>query len=264
MKQHNYHMATMTSLQVEDYLKRGGQTVLVPVGTTEQHGAYGPLCADRFIAEEICRRIAPDLDALIAPPISYGLSITHRGVAGLVYVKIESFMAYIEDVTLALSEAGFRRIIYLNGHYDNATGITFGIRSIYDRLAPGTFAYCLNYWETLKPDDGQKYLGWDAGLHANIGEISVMLAINPESVDMSEAVAGWPSPPKDIETDPLAATLAAIIPIPGSMLKVTPTGGWGDPTRATAEKGEQYLGVISRSVIRYIRDVEKTYQKMFA
>jgi len=264
MKLHDYHMATMTSRQVEDYLRRGGNTVLVPAGATEQHGPYGPLGTDRFIAEEICRRVAVDLNALAAPAIPYGLSITHKGVPGLVYVKIESYMAYVEDIVLSLNEAGFRRIVFLNGHYDNAVGITFGIRSICDRLAPGTFAYCINYWETLKPDDAVTYLGWDAGLHANIGEVSAMLAINPDGVDMTEAVAGWPSPPRDIETDPFAATLAAIMPIPGSMLKVTPTGGWGDPTQATAEKGEAYLEMISRSVVRFVRDVDKTYQKMYA
>ena len=264
MKQHNYHMGTMTSLQVEDYLKQGGTTVLVPAGATEQHGPYGPLGTDQLIAEEICRRVAPELNTLVAPAIPFGLSITHKGAAGVVYVKIESYMAYVEDIVLALNEAGFRRIIFLNGHYDNAAGITFGIRSIYDRLAPGTFAYCINYWETLKPAEAATYLGWDAGLHANIGEVSVMLAIDPDSVDMTEAVAGWPSPPHDIETDPFAATLAAILPIPGSMLKVTPTGGWGDPTQATAEKGEAYLQMISKSVVRFIRDVEKTYEKMYA
>jgi creatinine amidohydrolase/Fe(II)-dependent formamide hydrolase-like protein len=70
-------------------------------------------------------------------------------------------------------------------------------------------------------------------------------------------------PPEGIETDPFAATLAAILPIPGSMLKVTPTGGWGDPTGATPEKGEAYLQAISKSVIRFIRDVERTYEKMY-
>jgi creatinine amidohydrolase len=263
MKNHAYHMAVMSNHQVEEYLKQG-TTVLVPVGTTEQHGPYGPLCTDRMIAEEVCSRVAPELNALIAPPISYGLSITHKGVPGLVYVKIESFVAYIKDIALSLNEAGFRRIIFLNGHYDNGAGVNYALRSVYDQFASGTLAYCMNYWETLKPEDAYSYLGWDAGLHANIGETSIMLAIDPDSVEMEQAVAGWPDPPADLESDKLAAILAAVVPIPGSMLKVTPTGGWGDPSQATAEKGEAYLKVISDSVLRFIRDVEKVYNKMLA
>ena len=262
MDRYKYQMSVMTNREVEEYLKEG-TTVLVPLGTTEQHSAYGPLGTDRMIAEEICHRIAPDLNALVAPAIPYGLSITHKGAAGLVTVKIESYVAYIKDIALSLNEAGFRRIIFLNGHYDNGAAATYALRSIYDRLAPETRAYCLNYWETMKPEDAGAYLGWDVGLHANIGEISVMLAIDPKSVDMEHAVEGWPDPPEDIESDKLAATLAAIIAIPGSMLKVTPTGGWGDPRDSTAEKGEAYLKVITESVTRFIRDVEKIQTKMY-
>lgn len=216
-----------------------------------------------MIAEEICCRIAPELKALVAPPISYGLSITHKGVPGLVYVKIESFIAYIKDIAIALNEGGFRRIIFINGHYDNAGGVTYALRSIYDQFAPNTLAYCLNYWETMKPEDAATYIGWDAGLHANIGETSVMLAIDPSSVDMGHAIEGWPDPPEDIKSDKLGAILAAIISIPGSMLKVTPTGGWGNPKESTAEKGEDYLKVIKESVLQFVRDVEKVYVKLY-
>ena len=75
--------------------------------------------------------------------------------------------------------------------------------------------------------------------------------------------AGWPDPPEDIESDKLGAILAAIVPIPGSMLKVTPTGGWGDPKESTPEKGEAYLKVITESVLRFVRDVEKVYVKSY-
>ena len=263
MKKHNHEMALMTNLQVEDYLEQGGRTVLVPVGSTEQHGPYGPLGTDHLIAQEVCRRVAPPINALVAPPIPYALSILHKGKAGVVYVKIESFIKYIEDIALSLNEAGFRRIIFINGHYDNAAGVTFALRSIYDRFAPGTFAFCFSYWEAMKWEDAGTYLGPDAGMHANIGETAVMMRIDPDSVDMTEAVAGWPAPPEDIETDKLIAIIAAVMPLPGSMARISPTGGWGDPTEATAEKGEDYLQLITKSVVRFIQDVDKTYTKMY-
>jgi creatinine amidohydrolase len=238
--------------------------VLVPVGTTEQHGPYGPLGTDRLIAEELCRRLAPELEALVAPPISFGLSITHKGAPGLIYVKIEAFVAYVKDIAVALNEAGFRRLIFVNGHYDNGAAVNYALRSTYDKFAPSTLAYCFNYWETLKPEDAQAYLGWETGLHANVGEISAMLAIDPQSVDMEHAVAGWPEPPPDLKTDPLTAILGAILTVPGSMLRVTPTGGWGDPTAATAEKGQAFLHTIARSSLQYIRDVEKVAQQLYS
>jgi creatinine amidohydrolase len=263
MKQHNHEFALMTSLQVEDYLKKGGDMVLIPVGSTEQHGPYGPLGTDHLIAQEVCRRVAPQLNALVAPPIAYALSILHRGRPGVVYAKMESFLKYVEDIALSLNEGGFRRMIFVNGHYDNGPGVTFALRSIYDRFAPDTFAFCFNYWDALKWEEQGTYLGPDAGLHANIGETAIMLAINPDSVDMTEAVAGWPAPPEGMETDKLAAIIAAVMPLPGSMARVSPTGGWGDPTQATAEKGEAYLQMITKAVVRFVLDVEKTYEKMY-
>ena len=264
MKPHHYELALMTTLQVEDYLKKGGSMVLVPVGSTEQHGPYGPLGTDHLIAQEVCRRVAPELNALVAPPIPYALSILHRGRPGVVYVKMDSFMKYVQDVALALNESGFRRILFVNGHYDNGPGVTFALRSIYDRFAPGTFAFCFNYWDALKWDEAGTYLGPEAGLHANIGETAVMMRINPDSVDMTEAVAGWPAPPEDIETDKMVAIITTVMPLPGSMAHVSPTGGWGDPREATPEKGEEYLQMISKAVVRFIRDIEKTYQKMYS
>lgn len=115
----------------------------------------------------------------------------------------------------------------------------------------------------MKPEDGATYLGCDVGLHANIGEISIMLAIDPDSVDMERAVESWPEPPEDIESDKLGATLAVVVPIPGFMLKLTRTGGWGDPRESTPEKGEAYLKVMTESVLCFIRDVEKVYAKMY-
>ena len=80
---------------------------------------------------------------------------------------------------------------------------------------------------------------------------------------MDQAVEGWPNPPEDIKSDKLSVILTAIIPIPGSMLKVTPTGGWGNPKESTAEKGEAYLKVITESVLQFVRDVEKVYLKLY-
>jgi len=259
-----FEMARMTNLQVEDYLKAGGNTVLIPIGSTEQHSHYGPLRTDRMIAEEVCRRAAPQLNALMAPGLSYGLSESHIGVPGVIYVKAETYMAFVKDIVLSLAQAGFRHIVFLNGHYENSGAVTYALKSVYSQLPPGTLAYCFSYWEALSPQDGAAYLGPEAGLHANLGETAIMLAVDPESVDMEHAVPGWPEPPTDLETNALAAMLPVILALPGTMVQVTRTGGWGDPTQATPAKGEEFLGTIIPAVVKYIRDCEKVYKKMFA
>ena len=85
-------MPEMTNLEVREYLERGGHTVIVPVGSTEDHGDHGPLWTDVYIPTEIAKRAAPELDALVGPPIPFGIAHDHRGAAGVVHVRLDTFV----------------------------------------------------------------------------------------------------------------------------------------------------------------------------
>ena len=61
-------MPEMTNLEVREYLERDSRMVIVPVGSTEDHGDHGPLWTDVYIPLAVAKRAAPDLDALVAPP----------------------------------------------------------------------------------------------------------------------------------------------------------------------------------------------------
>src|SRR3954471_11436300 len=115
MKPPTVFLGEMTSPEVEAFL-RDHDTVIVPTGSTEQHGSQGPLLTDALIPNEVARRIATEVGALVAPPINYSLSYPHIGFTGVVHVRIPTFMALIEDLCASLSAIGFRRIVFLNGH----------------------------------------------------------------------------------------------------------------------------------------------------
>src|SRR3954469_9156331 len=115
-------LGEMTSLEVEAFLA-DHDTVIVPVGSTEQHGPHGPLLTDAIVPTEVARRAAPRLGAVVAPTIPYSLSYPHAGFVGLVHIRIPTFMSLIEDLCVALTAVGFRRVVFLNGHYDNTYAI---------------------------------------------------------------------------------------------------------------------------------------------
>src|SRR5918912_142450 len=98
-------LGELTLTQVEAYLDGGGDLVLVPTGSTEQHGPHSPLSTDVIIPTEICRRVAARLGALVAPSVDYGISARHRGFRGLAYLRPPTFIAVIEDVAFSLAEA---------------------------------------------------------------------------------------------------------------------------------------------------------------
>src|SRR5574339_156248 len=109
MKPQTVFLGEMTSPEVEAFLKTN-HTVIVPVGAVEQHGPHLALLTDVLIPQEVARRAAPALGALVAPPINYALSYPHTGFTGLVQIRIPTFMALVEDLCLWFASIGFRRI----------------------------------------------------------------------------------------------------------------------------------------------------------
>ena len=136
MKPPTVFLGEMTNPEVEAFLKNG-HTVIIPTGATEQHGPHGPLLTDVLIPQEVARRVAPQIGALVAPPINYALSYPHVGFTGLAHIRIPTFMAMIGDLCASFATAGFKRIVFLNGHYDNTYAIAYGCADAADRMPKG-------------------------------------------------------------------------------------------------------------------------------
>jgi len=125
MKPPTVFLAEMTNREVEEFLKEH-DTVMIPTGSTEQHGPHSPVGTDVLIPTEIARRVAPRVGAVVAPPVSYGLSYPHRGFTSVFALGIDTFIDLIADLCECFARAGFRRIIFLNGHFDNTFAIAYG------------------------------------------------------------------------------------------------------------------------------------------
>ncbi len=254
-------MAELKLTDVEEYLDAGNDLVLVPTGSTEQHGPHSPLSTDVIIPTEVCRRLATRLDALVAPAVNYGISAGHRGFRGLAYLRSPTFIAVIEDVAFSLAEAGFRRIVFVNGHYTNYHPIITACMNVSTRLPEGTRAWGVSYWESLPPEQLQEYLSLSAGLHANIGETSAVMAVRPELVDLEAAVAEWPDFP-EFQAPSFPTILAYFETHPGSVWRAFRTGVWGDPRGSSAELGERFYGWIEDGMVKLIEDVDETYRRL--
>jgi creatinine amidohydrolase len=252
-------LGEMTNPEVEAFL-RDHDTVIVPVGSTEQHGPHGPLLTDVLVPQEVARRVAPRVGAVVAPSINYALSYPHAGFVGVVHIRIATFMSLIEDVAVSLATAGFRRIVFLNGHYDNTYAIAYACAAARDRLPDGTVTFPINYWDGMSADEAAEFFGPDTGLHANRGETSAVLAINPDLVDMERANAEMPPFPE--VASPAPVHTAFFFSAPGSVHRATHSGTWGDARESTAEFGERYLTVVSDATVRMLDDVARTFEAM--
>ncbi|MFL5749274.1 MAG: creatininase family protein [Chloroflexota bacterium] len=260
MKPPTVFLGEMTSPEVEAFLAAGHDSVIVPTGSTEQHGPHGPLLTDVLVPNEVARRVAPRVGAAVAPTINYGLSYPHTGFTGLVQIRIPTFMALIEDVAVSLATVGFSRIVFLNGHYDNTLAIAYACANAAPRLPDGTRAFPVNYWDGMTADEAAEFFDPSNGLHANKGETSAVMAINPDLVDMDAANAEMPPFP-DV-TNGAAVHTAFFFTTPGSVHRATKSGTWGDARESNAEFGERYLQVVTEATVRMLEDIDKTFAAM--
>ena len=259
MKPPTVFLGEMTNREVEAFV-RDHDTVLVPTGSTEQHGPHGPLLTDVLIPQEVARRIAPEVRAAVAPSINYSLSYPHVGFTGVVHIRIPTFMALIEDVCVSLAAVGFKRIVFLNGHYDNTYAIAYACANAAERMPRDVAAFPINYWDGMTADEAAEFFSASTGLHANRAETSAVLAINPALVDMDAANAEMPPFPE--VTSPAAVHTAFFFSSPGSVHRATRSGTWGDAREASAEFGERYLDVVTEATVRLLDDVERTFAAM--
>jgi creatinine amidohydrolase len=260
MKPSTVFLGEMTNPEVEAFLKTH-HTVVIPTGSTEQHGPHAPLLTDVLIPQEVARRIAPQIGAVVAPPINYALSYPHVGFTGLVQIRIPTFMALIEDLCVAFATAGFKRIIFLNGHYDNTYAIAYACANAAEKLSKDVKAFPINYWDGLTEAEFAEFSGLKNGLHANAAETAAILAINPQLVDLDRANAEFPPFPEfTVNTGPVHT--AFFFTSPGSVYWATKSGTWGDARRATPEMGERYIDVGVRSTLAVLENIEKTFAAM--
>jgi creatinine amidohydrolase len=260
MKPPTVFLGEMTTLEVEEFLKTR-HTVIVPVGATEQHGPHAPLLTDVYIPQEVARRAAPALGAVVAPPLNYALSYPHVGFTGLAHIRIPTFMALIEDLAVCFAKVGFRRIVFLNGHYDNTYAIAYACANAAEKLPRDVKAFPINYWDGMTPEESAEYISLAKGMHANAAETAAMLAINPNLVDMELANAEFPPfPDYTVNIGPVHT--AFFFTSPGSVYWATKSGTWGDARDATPAMGERYLKLGVKSTIAVLENIEKTFAAM--
>jgi creatinine amidohydrolase len=261
MKPKSVFLAENTNSEIEEFLKKN-HTLYVPVGAMEQHGPHSAIGTDVFIPQEIARRVCERLgNALVAAPLSYTLSYPHRGFTSEFSLSIETFMAVVRELALSFAKAGFKRIVFLNGHYDNTYALAYACAQADEKMPPGAKAFPFNYWDGLTPQQWAAQTEGGKDMHAGGGEVSALLRINPALVDMAKTNAEFPNFPDTITKSPALHT-AFFFSSPGSVYRMSRTGTWGDATKATPERGEEMLANGVQSVINLMADIEKTFKEL--
>jgi creatinine amidohydrolase len=168
------------------------QLLVLPVGAIEQHGPHLPLSVDIDLSTEFAKAVASELDAIVAPGISYGArSLPQSGggpaFPGTIFARGQMLTGYYADIIRGYAEAGARRILIINGHYENEAFLFEGIELCRESgWLASTRVVALSWWSVV--DDhflnelfSGQFPGWHAE-HAGLCETSLMLHLRPDVV----------------------------------------------------------------------------------
>ncbi|MCB1859808.1 MAG: creatininase family protein [Gammaproteobacteria bacterium] len=120
----------LTWMEVEDYLKTS-QGIIVPIGSTEQHGPMGLIGTDCICPGVIAERVGREEGVLVGPTISLGMAQHHLAFPGTISLRPSTLIALLKDYVGSLSRNGFRRFYFLNGHGGNIATVQSAFAEIY-------------------------------------------------------------------------------------------------------------------------------------
>lgn len=233
----------MRRAQFEEALKRR-PVVVVPVGSIEQHGPHCPVDVDVSIPLQIALRASEavrDFPLVVAQEVPLGFTHYNEGFVGTITLGLHTFLSVIRDVGLGIHGNGFQRIIFLNGHGGNQHPMR---AAVVDLARSNVFALAINHWELI--DDLANWGERDQSIgHGGEWETSLQLYLRPALVDRASEVAEtWAARS--------VAPEFAQFKFPERQ-RETPHGVMGDPTVASAAKGERYMRHATETLVRMAR-----------
>jgi creatinine amidohydrolase len=236
---------------------------VLPVAATEQHGPHLPLSVDRVLVDGVIAaalpHLAADLKALILPTQVVGLSPEHACFAGTLTLSNATILRVLTEIAECVAAAGIRKLVLFNAHGGNVSVMDLVARDLRARL--GMLVYSVS-WFNLPLLDVQ---GNDVnalftaaehrfGIHGGDVETSMMLALDPAHVDMSQA--------RDFAST--AQTRAQQFPILGNGKSAklawqtqdyNPAGAVGNAANATADKGRTLVDAAGRALAQVLSEV---------
>ncbi len=236
-----YILGNMTMTEFKKYLKQT-KTIVFPFGTVEEHGSHLPLKTDAFIIEEALKFVAKKRKFFLAPVVYYGVCTTTKDHPGTISITAETLRRLAYDLVVESYKKGLRKFLLISGHggslhmsalketaevlVEELNGIKIAVLTPYDVI-----------WKELSaiaetPNDS----------HAGELETSIMLYLAPELVK-GRAAEEYPKIPKPFTVR--------------NKVKYWPGGVWGNPQKATREKGEKAMKLITDKIVEILGMIEK-------
>ncbi len=181
------HLSTWT--EVEVYLSQS-TGIIIPIGSTEQHGPTGLIGTDAICAEVIARGVGESTQAIVAPTINVGMALHHTAFPGSISLRPSTLILVIRDTITSLAKAGFTQFFFINGHGGNVATLKAAFAEVYATLADlnmtnadqvrcqvSNWYMCGSVYSLAK-----RLYGDQEGSHATPSEVALTQYIYPDAI----------------------------------------------------------------------------------
>lgn len=231
----------LTWEEIKTRINECDKTVIVPVGSTEQHGPHLPVGTDTYVAMALAEAGARRADALVAPPLWFGWSPHHMVLPGTITIRPELLVEIGSDIVHSLFRHGFDKFLMINGH--RIVNITW-LQMVGERAKRELGVKYVIFDPAFMSKSIARRAGWGAVGHAEEIESSHMWHCYPDLVKMDRAVDN-PHPDRPLYSVDPGFSGDTLCYVPSSEEEMAPSvaaagGTTGEPSKASAEGGRIY------------------------
>lgn len=242
---HKGLLANHSWKQVEKYLKKD-KRIILPIGSTEQHGPDAITGIDHITATGLAYAISEASGVMCAPPLNYGMAVHHMGFPGTMALRPTTYINLIIDLLRSLKKHGFEKIIVINGHGGNKGPFLNAMQEQIDEFKDLEVRF-INWWVMpgLQKNIIEKYFGEKEGYHATPTEISATMALIPDAMTMPKS---YKCPQKEVINSNCTWVM------PGKFKELYPDGVMrADYSDSTAEIGVETLRYAITEILEEIK-----------
>jgi creatinine amidohydrolase len=185
------HLSTWP--EVETYLTRS-TGIIIPIGSTEQHGPTGLIGTDAICAEVVAQGVGEAADALVGPTINVGMALHHTAFPGSLSLRPSTLIALVQDYLKPLANYGFTRFFFINGHGGNIATLKAAFSETYAALAEAQMPQAsqvrcklANWFMASSVSQLARQLyGHQEGSHATPSEVALTQYVYPDHIKQAD------------------------------------------------------------------------------
>ena len=249
-KKHNILLSELTWPEARKRFKEV-DIALLPVGAIEQHGPHLPLDTDAFDADYLARKVAENCSKphpLVLPLVPYGVSYHHDDFSGTISISNDTLSRFVYEIGMSAAKNGITKLIIINGHGGNVPALKFAAQ-LNNRDA--RIFTTVDTGETSDTDLAH-ICETENDVHAGEIETSTSLATRPHLVKMNKAKKFVP----EFSIQYLNFSAKRSVEWFARTSRISPEGILGDPTIATAEKGQRMWKIMINNLVELVESLK--------